>query len=817
MIERSTRDVTETGVLDRPLSGVRVIDMTVGKPAAIGRHLRDLGADVQRVEPLGGMPDRRHGAATSRAGLEFAAANFGKRAIALDLDEPGDRDIFQGLVGEADMLVENLEPGSTDWERLDAAEISRRFPHLVVLSVSNFGQSGSMSDWQATDPIFHALTGELSRSGIPGRAPLLPPGELASACAIPQAVYIVLVAYYHRLISGLGDHLDFALLDGATQALDPGYGMAGSAATGLPPSQWGRGRIEARDHYPILPCADGHVRLCILKPGQWKGMFEWMGRPQAFADPALRQMQKRFSTPELLPAIASFISHKSRAQIEEEGQRSGVPAAGLRELSEALQSPQLFERRAFRPVEIAAGVTASFPDGVIEIDGIRAGIQGPPPQLSSVSSSRWPSEPLTVQPAEQELERPLSGLRVLDLGVIVVGGEQARLLADQGADVVKVENPDFPDGSRQTRDGSIMGLSFASGRRNQRSLSINLRDAVGKSLFLKLAANADVILSNFKPGTMASLGLDNATLLAVNPRLVIADSSAFGPTGPWSNRLGYGPLVRASAGLTAQWCYPGEPESFSDAITVYPDHVAARIGIVGVLSLLIRRMRSGRGGTASISQAEVVLNHMAAQIAEAELGTVQGAAFDAPWDVFPCAGDDEWCVVSVRDTADWRALCHAIDREDLLTDPKLATREGRDKARKQIDGEVSKWLAQRSPREAMELLQAAGVPAASMLRVAELPDFAYFRERDLFRLVRNPHIDQEFLSEARPVRSRNMPDPPERPAPLMGEHSAEILREWLDLADPEIAHLIEARVILQLPSTTSESRQPTVGCASHAR
>jgi len=822
MIERPARDVTDPRYLDRPLAGVRVIDMVAGAAAAIGRHLRELGADVLRVEPRDGMLDRRHGAVTSRAGLEFATANLGKSAIALDLADSGDRNVFDSLVGEADILVENVEPGSTDGDRLDAAGLSRRFPELVVLSVSNFGQSGSMRDWQATDPVFHALSGELSRSGIPGRAPLLPPGELAYACAVPQAVYVLLVAFYRRLMSGLGDHLDFSLLDGATQALDPGYGMAGSAATGLPPSQWDRGRIEAREHYPILPCADGHVRLCILKPGQWKGMFEWMGRPEAFADPSFQLMQKRFTTPTLLPAIARFIADMTRAQVEEGGQRHGVPVAGVLHVKEALQSPQLVARKAFSAIEIAPGISPSFPDGVMEIDGVRAGIQAPPPALTPPVDFRWTAgERLAAPPRILDLERPLAGLRVLDLGVIVVGGEQARLLADQGADVVKVENPAFPDGSRQTRDGSILSLSFAAGRRNQRGLSINLRDAAGKALFLRLAANADVILSNFKPGTMASLGLDDATLLSFNPRLVIADSSAFGPMGPWSNRLGYGPLVRASAGLTAQWCYPGEPESFSDAITVYPDHVSARIGIVGVLALLIRRTRADRGGTVSVSQAEVVLNHMAAQIAEAELAHAGQAVdrepvHDAPWGVFPCSGVDEWCVVTVRDDTDWQSLCEVIERRDLLADPQLATREGRDAARERIDQAVGAWLAQRAPQQAMALLQAARIPAAAMLRVAELPDFAYFRDRALFRPVRHPHVGHEFLLEARPARSNHLPDPPERPAPLMGEHSAEILREWLDLSDAEIAHLIEARVVDTMMSVDAsgaarEPRQSIIG------
>ena len=182
-------------------------------------------------------------------------------------------------------------------------------------------------------------------------------------------------------------------------------------------------------------------------------------------------------------------------------------------------------------------------------------------------------------------------------------------------DVIKVENAAFPDGSRQNRTKDLISPTFATGHRNKRSLGLNVRDPEGKALLLRLIGNTDVLLSNFKGGTLESLGLDYASLKAINPRIIVTDSSAFGPTGPWSKRLGYGPLVRASAGLTMQWRYPGEADSFSDAITVYPDHVAGRIGAIGVLALLIRRLRTGMGGAVSISQAEVMLSHMAARIA----------------------------------------------------------------------------------------------------------------------------------------------------------------------------------------------------------
>ncbi|WP_374690059.1 CaiB/BaiF CoA transferase family protein [Frankia sp. AvcI1] len=797
-----------------PLTGVRVLDLTTGPLAAIGRHLAEWGADVLRVEPPGGAADRRTGRRVGGVSLAFAAANLGKRAVSLDLAQPADRERFTALLADADILLESTPPSGPEATTLDVEGIRREHPSLVVLSATPFGRTGPQAGWQATGPVFHALSGELSRSGIPGRAPLLPPGDLPYDCAAAQAVFVVLLAYLERLRTGLGDHLDFAVLDGAVAALDPGYGIAGSATAGVPASKLPRGRPEARHQYPIIPCADGFVRLCILAPRQWRAMFAWMGRPAEFADPSYDKLSTRFASTTLLPAIARFFADKTRAELEQAGQHHGVPTAAVLDLDEALESEQVRARGAFSPVELAPGMAAPFPNGVLELDGHRAGVRGPAPTLppdSSPAAQGWGDRPIPgpgpgpdpapgPDPRDGSVDpgrRPLAGLRVLDLGVIVVGAEQGRLLADQGADVIKVENDAFPDGSRQARDGSVMTVTFAAGHRNKRSLGLDLRSPRGKDLFRRLVADTDVVLTNYRPGTLESLGLGYDVLRSTNPAVIVVDSSAFGSTGPWSRRLGYGPLVRACAGLTAQWRYPGEPDGFSDALTVYPDHVAARIGIAGVLALLIRRRRTGIGGTVSVSQTEVMLGHAAATVADKALlragVEVEGPTEpDAPWGVFPTAGDDDWCVVTVRGDGDWQALCRVLDRPDLATEPALTSAYGRAGARDRIDAALTDWLAQHGAVEAMTRLQAAGIPAGAMLRVSELPSFPYYAQRGVFRLSGHPRIRQTFYLENAPVVSDRLPDPPDIPAPLLGEHTEQILRETLGRTDAETAELLSA-------------------------
>jgi crotonobetainyl-CoA:carnitine CoA-transferase CaiB-like acyl-CoA transferase len=744
---------TATG---RPLVGVRVIDLIAGPLGAIAKQFAELGADVIRIEPPDGGPDRFSGYLVNGVSLDFIATSLGKRAATTDQ--------LAELAVDADILIAP--------RGLDVAPLRAKNVALVVVSVSDFGDTDGYRNWSGTGAVYYALSGELSRSGIPGREPLLPPEELALACAAVQAAYVTLVAYYNALKTGVGDHLDFSALDGASHALDPGYGVAGSATAGAPAYKLPRGRAEARHQYPIFECKDGFVRLCILAPRQWQGMFEWMGRPEEFADPSFAQLKTRFTSKTLIPAIARFLADKSRRAVEEASQRFGVPAAAVLDLDEMLASEQITARRAFVSVEIVAGVDAPFPDGILEIDGDRMGISGSAPALP-VAPVSWRDRGKILHPPEVG-DRPLSGLRVLDFGVIVVGAESGRLLADQGADVIKIETSAFPDGSRQSAAVGLVSPSFAAGHRNKKSLGLNVRDPEGRALLLRLVADADVLLSNFKGGTLESLGLDYASLKAVNPRLIVTDSSAFGSSGPWAKRMGYGPLVRAASGLTMQWQYPGEPGSFSDAITVYPDHAAARVGAIGVLALLIRRLRTGKGGSVTMSQAEVMLSHLAPRIAAETLTRAgQAVAVDSARSaVFRCAGDDEWCVVTIRNSAD----------QDTVT-------------RVTGGAPIAEWLLQRSPRDAMTALQDAGVPAGAMLRVVELPEFDYYVKRRFFREVVHPHMDQPFMVEGAPVRSGRLPDPAQAAAPVMGEHSVEIARHELGLSDAEIARLTEMNIL----------------------
>jgi len=258
--------------------------------------------------------------------------------------------------------------------------------------------------------------------------------------------------------------------------------------------------------------------------------------------------------------------------------------------------------------------------------------------------------------------------------------------------------------------------------------------------------------------------------------------------------------VRAAAGCTDQWVYPGEPGSFSDAVTVYPDHVCARVGALGALALLVRRERTGRGGSVSVAQSEVMLSHFGARIAAQDLTSRGYAAdaspeHDAPWGLFPSAGDDDWVAVTVRGDADWAALGEVIRRPDLLADPALADAAGRDGQRERIDAAVTEWTAQRSPFEAMDALQSAGVPAAAMLRAIDMPAWGYYRQRRSFREEVHPLGTGPWVMENTQIQAGRVAEPPLLPAPLLGEQTYQIAEELLGLDTAQTGDLVRRGVL----------------------
>lgn len=766
---------------ERLLDSVRVLDLASADADGVSRLLADLGADVLKVEPPAGSPARLARPTIDGVSIPFALRNANKRSVVLDPSNESDRRSLIALAAEADIVVDSGLTGQLAAYGTSCEQLADDFPDLVTMLVTDFGANGPHADWVATDPVFYAMSTALSRSGPTVGVPVLPPDGIASATAAVQATWAVLVAYFNRLQCGAGDYIDFSRFDAVVLALDPPFGTQGQAATARSTTDRWRGRPKNQDAYPIFRCADGYVRICVLSPRQWHGMRAWLGEPEQFQDPRFDTIGARTQAFDELGALmAALFADKTMDRLVSDGQALGVPIAAVLTPAEALASEHLTTVGALVDTELSHGVSARVPIGYWEIDGVHEGYRTAAPELGS-DDGAWQTKRFIPEPVQPVGRRPMEGLRIADLGVIVAGGELSRLFGDLGAEVIKIESAAYPDGLRQKREHQTISESFARAHRNNLGLGLDLRSPAGAELFTRLISVSDAVFANFKPGTLTGLGFGYERLRELNPAVVLAESSAFGDSGPWSRRMGYGPLVRATIGLTRLWTSPqhvldsGEPGSgrhaFYDATTIFPDHVVGRITAIGALAGLIRRKRTGVGAHIHVSQAEAVINQLdtlyVTQAAVAGSGDVNTDSVEHA--VLPCAGDDEWCVVSIESDADRRAI-------ESVTAVSI--------------DEFPSWVNNRSPNEVATTLQRVGIAAAPMNRADDVRDDPQLQRRKVLSEMDHPAFGVPLISEAGPAPYRHIPPAAQNPAPLPGADTRRVCRDALGMADAEIDRLI---------------------------
>ncbi|NEN77889.1 CoA transferase [Nocardioides zeae] len=769
------------------MDGFAVGDLAAGGDVAevaatATRLLGDLGARVLRHAPGAGRgPGLVPPLTVDGVDLGRAVADVGAEPVALS-DSPGDQDphavlaALAGTGGGVDAVVVDL----ATYRALDVPAVRAAHPHLVLAVVSPFGSTGPRADWVASERTLYALDGSLSRSGRPGAVPLLPPEGIGTFTAAVHLAWTVLVAVGRARRTGRGQVLDVSVHEAMSVGLDPAFGTQGSAAAGRS-GPFRRDRPPA-DSYPVFACADGHVRLCLLAKRQWRAMLAWLGSPAELADPALDTIAGRARAADVLhPRLAALFADRDGADLVAEAASRGIPLAQVLTVADVLHTPHFAQAGSLVDLPLGGGRVARTAAGPVVVDGVRLGAG---PGARGVPAPRHvpPPRRLAADPADL----PLAGVRVLDLGVIVFGAEVGRALGDLGADVVKVESLDFPDGLRQTFRGEAMNASFAWGQRNKRSLGLDLRSSEGAALFRELARDADVVLSNFKPGTLASLGIDHAALAAANPGIVVVESAAFSSGGEWARRLGYGPLVRAACGISGLWRYDADAVDCWDGVTVHPDHVAAKVAALAVLALLERRERTGRGGAIEVAQSDVVLAQLAPWIAaeSARPGTLRARGNAGrgllAGDVVACLGDDEWVVVDARTPAELAALAQVV-----------GTDAGAGRA--VVEEALHAWAAARTPLEAATVLQAEGVPTAPLLRLPELKDDPQLVHRGTYRALRHPLVG-DLPTEDASAAFEDLPPLPVAPAPLVGEHTRAVL-EAHGTTPEEVERLLATGVV----------------------
>ena len=398
----------------------------------------------------------------------------------------------------------------------------------------------------------------------------------------------------------------------------------------------------------------------------------------------------------------------------------------------------------------------------------------------------------------------LAGVRVLDLSQFEAGPSCTEALAWLGAEVVKVENPKGGDPGRQIlTDDHRDSFYFLTFNANKKSMGVDLKSEAGKKVVLDLAQKADVFVENFAPGAIERLGLGYDVVSKLNPGIVYAQVKGFGEGSPYEKNLAFDMIAQATGGIMSISGYPDGPP-------VKPGPTLGDTGTgmllaISILGALHEKNRTGKGQRLQVAMQDAMLHYIRLAFATQarrggpleRVGDQSISGGNPPCGIYPCKGggpnDYVYVYTSRANPEHWKRLLQVIGREDLIGDARFDTSQARNERPKEVDGLVSDWTRKHDKHEAMRILGAAGIPAGAVLDTKELADDRTFFDRGVLQVMDHPER-KNYAIPAWPVRHEGAP-PAVKPAPLLGEHGAQVLGSWLGMNEREIDGLVQQKVI----------------------
>lgn len=798
------------------LSPYRVLDLTDSRAELATMLLADLGADVIKVEPPRGSASRYApplvpGQPEGMGSLRFLAFNRNKRSVIMDLESEEGRAAFRELVASADFLFENAGPGVMAARGLGFDDLQAVNPRLVYVAISPFGQDGPYAGHLATDLTLAAMGGMVAVNGDADRPPVRISVPQCWYHAAVEAALAALVAHHRRLQSGEGQFVDLSVqaavfwttlnasIAHAIQGADiERNGMALQLGTIV----W-RVMFPCKDGSVVLPATGAGLGKLMgwlvadgVVPPEWETEEDWA----TFDRRLLTGQPLRYPLDEVLERLETFALGHTKQELLEWGIANGVFLAPSNTVEELLRFAHLEARTFWQPLPLADGRTLRAPGPWVRLSKTpityRHGVPAPGQHTEELHRARS-----TVRGANGRTNTsalPFTGVRVVDLSWIAVGPTTAKYLADHGATTVRVETSNPPDRLRVAgpfKDG-VFGPNrsqfYGSFNTSKLSLALNCKDPKGNEVARRLIAWADVFLESFSAGTAKDLGLDYASVRQINPGIIMASTNLMGQTGPAAPLAGYGFHAAAVAGFSELTGWPDRQPA--GPFVAYTDTIAPRFLATAIMAALDHRRRTGEGQYIEQSQLESALYFLAPEILEYQISGKMPSRMGndsltcAPHNVYPVAGTDEWLAIAVEHDDQWRALRSAMGEPSWTMAPALETASGRLARRAELDTHISAWTRPQDGYALLHRLQAAGVPAGMVQRSSDLLRDPQLAHRGFFHPMTHPEMG-EVPYEGHAFCIRGYASGPRSPAPLLGEHSIQVLQEILGLTDEELAEV----------------------------
>jgi crotonobetainyl-CoA:carnitine CoA-transferase CaiB-like acyl-CoA transferase len=799
---------------DCPLAGVRVLEC--GDTLALayaGRLLADLGAEVVKVESPQGDPLRRVGPFVGgdvhpERSAVFAYFNSAKRSVVAS----GNVDALTELATRADLVLRSTALG-TCWL---TNELVRRAMavngRLIVVDISTFGGALEPGGHPMNDLLALAAGGLLSLNAAgandPESRPLRYRGEFGSIHAACDAVVAALGALIERLASGAGQHVDVSAQAAIASVL--ATGLSCFTYTGVCPERGGSRPVSPWGFYT---CSDGMVLIQCTEDAEFRRLLELFGKPAWGDEPAFATAASRKKVLALLDGhVNAEIARFTRQEFLQKAFEHRVPAAPINHARDIVAWDHLLERGYLSPVRVgpceeSGSAEVLLPGRPWRRWGTHAGDeQRRSPVLgeaTAVVEGLWRAEqraPATAPGQRLDAGDPLDGLRVLDLTKVWAGPFATLQLAELGAEVVRVETATRADVTRRLPPFAdrLPGLNrsgyFNQYNQGKKSVSLNLKEPAALEVLKRLVTECDVIIDNMRAGSLEKMGLPHREVEALNPSIISVAMTGFGETGPYRDHLAYGSVIDALSGTSSINGQIGAGPA--DFIMSLPDPTAGIHAAITTLGAIYCKQATGAGCRLECSMLEAGISAFPLQ---AIYGAVQGedAAvignrddLRCPHGVYRCAGDDAWVAISVDCDEEFRRLIGVLGDEapgsgDGAPAWTLAERRRRED---ELDACIEAWTSQRPAEDAVAALDAAGVRAGEVLHVDEVVASEALARRGFFKALPHGEIGERVLPTVAWQYSRS-PSGPRQAAPILGEHTRQVLAAIVGLTDAEILQL----------------------------
>jgi crotonobetainyl-CoA:carnitine CoA-transferase CaiB-like acyl-CoA transferase len=806
------------------MRGVRVLEFSESIAGAYcTRLLASLGADVVTLEPADGSALRQLGPWIADPSAQPADAR-GRSALHQHLDH-GKRSVVAGgedrdrLIGWADIIV-----SSCDGEPEQALALHDRIaalnPAASHVVVSGFGLTGPYAHWKHSPLIDWASSGVMYLTGEPDREPLSPGSPVAGCLTGAAAAIGAQAAFFERTCTGLGQLVDVGAME--CGAAGHQWSLVMYTHTGVVKRRWGTLLGEAYHPMSFYRCRDGWICIGAATIQQWEGVCLTLDVAELLADPRLYAPAERFErAAEIDAAVQPWLDQHDAADVVDWLQAARVPATRLQDYTQALEAEQLKVRGVWADLPGAPG--GKVLRRPLAFSGVDLPDR-PAPERGQHTAAVLATLEGPARPDPPRID--LSKKRVAEFTVAWAGPLAGRFLADCGLEVIKVEPPlgrgaqagaqaeqpfewgvlpdpliraaiyphAEPGERRWNRSGVINKLN-----RGKQSLCLDAKAAGGTEVLNRLLASADVVLNNFSPRGVESLGIDRASVEARQPNAITVAMSGYGATGPMRDFGAYGPLLEAFGGLDQAMGYEGEgPMRIGIA---YPDGIGGALGAAATLGAIWERAVQGGPVHLDLSQLEGMLSFVgealvAASVHGAPPARIGNRSLDhAPHGVYRCCGDDDWVAIAVRTDLEWRALVSVVGGAELSARADLGIL-ARQAQRQRLDAAISAWSGARTAIEVASALQTVGVPACPAFTNRDLVENEHLAARN-FMLT----LDQADAGPQRfpgfPIHFGRRRFSPKSP-PGLGDDNDQVLSS-LGYTPDEISALARANVIADRP------------------